>query len=161
MPMPDRLALYPGSFDPVTLGHLDILRRACDLFDQVTVLVAAHGKAGLWPAPRRAEVIRASLEDLNCTVETFDGLLVDEVRRRGAAAVVRGVRSALDYEHEWSLHGVNRTLLPEFETVWLPARPELAAISSSLVRDVARHGGDLTALVPPAVVLALGESPAR
>lgn len=155
--MADRIALYPGSFDPVTLGHMDLLRRACGLFDHVVVLVAAHGKAGLWPADRRAEVFRRCLGDLNCEVATFDGLLVDEVRRRGAVAVVRGVRSAMDYEHEWSLHGVNRTLLPGFETVWLPARPELAAVSSSLVRDVARHGGELSGLVPAAVIEALAD----
>ena len=163
--MPDRLALYPGSFDPVTFGHLDLLARARRLFDDVLVLVAAAGKAGLWPAERRAELLRESLAGHpglhDCAVATFDGLLVDEVRRRGAVAVVRGVRSAADYEHEWSLHGVNRTLLPGFETVWLPARPELAAVSSSLVRDVARHGGDLTGLVPAPVARALAAAPPR
>jgi pantetheine-phosphate adenylyltransferase len=161
--MPDRLALYPGSFDPVTLGHLDLLARACKLFDRVVVLVAASGKAGLLPAERRAELLRASLAEepalASCPVETFSGLLVEEVRQRGAAAVVRGVRSAADYAHEWGLHGVNRTLLPQFETVWLPARPELAVVSSSLVRDVARHGGDLRGLVPPPVARALAEIP--
>jgi pantetheine-phosphate adenylyltransferase len=159
--MTERLALYPGSFDPVTLGHLDILGRACALFDRVVVLVAAQGKAGLWPAERRAELVRESAAGLPCEVDTFTGLLVDEVRRRGAAAVVRGVRSAADYAHEWSLHGTNRVLLPGFETVWLPARPELAAVSSSLVRDVARHGGDLEKLVPPSVVRALASGPPR
>ncbi len=157
--MADRLALYPGSFDPVTLGHLDVLSRATGFFDRVVVLVAASGKAGLLPVERRVELFRASLDDLACEVDVFDGLLVDEVRRRGAQAVVRGVRSAMDYEHEWSLHGVNRTLLPGFESVWLPARPELAAISSTLVRDVVRHGGPLEQLVPPAVVAALARFP--
>jgi len=163
--MPDRLALYPGSFDPVTFGHLDILQRARRLFDQVVVLVAADGKAGLWPADRRARLVRESLAgqgDLaDCPVETFGGLLVDEVRRRRACAVVRGVRSAGDYEHEWELHGVNRALLPEFETIWLPARPELAAVSSSLVRQVARYGGPLADLVPPPVAAALAAEPPR
>jgi len=157
--MPDRLALYPGSFDPPTLGHLDLIARARRLFDRVVVLVAASGKAGLLPADQRAELLRASLADraglADCTVETFGGLLVDEVRRRSAVCVVRGVRSAADYAHEWGLHGVNRTLLPGFETVWLPARPEMAAVSSSLVRDVARHGGDLSGLVPAPVAAAL------
>jgi pantetheine-phosphate adenylyltransferase len=157
--MADRLAIYPGSFDPVTLGHLDVLQRACRIFDRVCVLVAAHGKAGLLPPERRVALIEASLGDLDCEVTRFDGLLVDEVRRRGAVAVVRGVRSAADYEHEWGLHGVNRTLLPGFETVWLPARPELAALSSSLVRDVVRHGGPLADLVPAPVAAALTDSP--
>jgi len=163
--MPDRLALYPGSFDPCTLGHLDILRRAIRLFDEVTILVAAHGKAGLWPADQRVAMIEASLAaepDLaRCRVATFNGLLVDEVREREAVAVVRGIRCAGDYEHEWGLHGVNRTLLAGFETVWLPARPELAAISSSLVRDVARHGGPLAELVPAPVAAALVAEPPR
>jgi len=154
--MADRLALYPGSFDPPTLGHLDILQRAHRLFDRVTVLVAADGKAGLLPAARRVELWLACLDGLpGCTVEPFTGLLVGEVEARAACAVVRGVRSARDYEHEWSLHGVNRTLLGDFETVWLPARPELAAVSSSLVREVARLGGELGDLVPPAVAAAL------
>ncbi|HOX26283.1 MAG TPA: pantetheine-phosphate adenylyltransferase [Candidatus Krumholzibacteria bacterium] len=163
--MPERLALYPGSFDPVTLGHLDILRRARGLFDRVVVLVAADGKAGLWTVERRAQLVRESLALdgalAGCPVETFTGLLVDEARRRGACAVVRGMRSAADYEHEWSLHGVNRTLWPPFETIWLPARPELAAISSSLVRQVARHGGSLTGLVPAPVAAALAADPPR
>ncbi len=163
--MADRLALYPGSFDPVTLGHIDLIARACRLFDPLVVLVAASGKAGLWPAEQRAELLRASLAEhadlVGCPVETFEGLLVDQVRQRGAVAVVRGVRNAADYAHEWGLHGVNRTLLPGFETVWLPARPELAAVSSSLVRDVARHGGDLTGLVPTPVVRALTASDGR
>ena len=161
--MPERLALYPGSFDPVTLGHLDILRRALRLFDQVAILVAAGGKAGFLPAPQRVDLWEQCLDaeqDLRgCEVAAFTGLLVDEVARRRACAVVRGLRSAGDYEHEWSLHGVNRTLRPGFETVWLPARPELAAVSSSLVREVARHRGPLDGLVPVPVALALAAGP--
>ena len=159
--MTERLALYPGSFDPPTLGHLDIFSRACRLFDRVEILVATDGKAGLLPVERRLALWLECLPaGLACTVESFSGLLVDEVRRRGACAVVRGVRSARDYEHEWSLHGVNRTLLADFETVWLPARPELAAVSSSLVRDVVRLGGPLGDLVPEPVAAALvGKAP--
>jgi pantetheine-phosphate adenylyltransferase len=161
--MSERLALYPGSFDPPTRGHVDILERALSLFDRVVVLVATHGKAGWLDADERAALWRACVDDpARCPVETFDGLLVEQVRTRRACAVVRGLRSAWDYEHEWSLHGVNSTLLPGFETVWLPARPDLAAVSSSLVRDVARHGGDLADLVPPAVAQALqGRAPGR
>lgn len=158
--MADRLAVYPGSFDPITLGHLDVLRRACRLFDRVVVLVAADGKAGLWPVARRVELIEQSLGDLECTVASFSGLLVDEIARRGAVAAIRGVRSAGDYEHEWNLHGVNRTLRNDFETVWLPANPPYAAISSSLVRDVARHRGPLADLVPPPVAAAFAAAAA-
>lgn len=157
--MAERLALYPGSFDPVTLGHLDILRRASGFFDRVVVLIAAAGKAGLLPLERRVELVKACTEDLGCEVDTFAGLLVDEVRRRGAIAVVRGVRSAMDYEHEWGLHGVNQTLLPAYESIWLPARSTMAAVSSTLVRDVARHGGPLEDLVPPVVAAALRAKP--
>lgn len=159
--MAERLALYPGSFDPVTLGHLDVLGRATTLFDRVVVLVAADGKAGLLSVDQRVDLFRASLGELTCEVATFSGLLVDEVRRRGAVAVVRGVRSAMDYEHEWGLHGVNRALLQGYESVWLPARGDLAAVSSSLVRDVARHGGALDGLVPPPVAAALRQLPGR
>lgn len=163
--MPERLALYPGSFDPVTLGHLDILRRALRLFDKVAILVASGGKAGFLPAPQRVDLWQQCLAaepDLRgCEVAVFQGLLVDEVARRQACAVVRGLRSVGDYEHEWSLHGVNRTLQPGFETVWLPARPELAALSSSLVREVARHRGPLDDLVPVPVARALAAAPPR
>lgn len=163
--MPERLALYPGSFDPVTLGHVDILSRALRLFDRVIVLVADGGKASFWSAAQRADLwrqcLRAGADLQRCEVAVFSSLLVDEVTERGACAVVRGVRSARDYEHEWSLHGVNRRLMPEFETVWLPARPELAAISSSLVREAARYGGRLADLVPAPVAAALAADPPR
>jgi pantetheine-phosphate adenylyltransferase len=163
--MPERLALYPGSFDPITLGHVDILRRAQRLFDEVVILVADGGKAGFWTAAQRADIWRQCLQadsDLQTSeVAVFAGLLVDEVRQRGACVVVRGVRSARDYEQEWSLHGVNCTLLADFETVWLPARADLAAISSSLVREAARYGGRLDGLVPGPVAVALAAKPPR
>ena len=150
--MSPRVALYPGTFDPVTLGHLDVLQRALALFDRVTVLVAAESKAGLFSLEQRLQLLRAAVADLDrCDVEGFAGLLVDEVRRRRPVAVLRGIRSAMDYEHEWSLAGVNLALLPGCEFVFLLARPEMAPLSSTLVREVARHGGDLSRLVPPAV----------
>jgi len=155
--MASRHVLYPGSFDPVTLGHIDILERASRLFDQVTVLVAEKGKAGLFSTEERVRLFQESVTHLaNVEVVSFQGLLVDEVRRQGAMAVVRGIRTAGDYEHEWSLAGVNALLAPGIETVYLLARPETAAISSSLVRDVARHGGSLGKLVPAPVARALG-----
>lgn len=163
--MPERLALFPGSFDPLTLGHVDILRRAARIFDRLLVLVAAGGKAGYLPVDRRLELWRATLAEdgdlAGCTVDSFSGLLVEEYDRRGACAVVRGVRSGTDYAQEWGLHMVNRKLQPGFETVWLPARDDLAALSSSLVREVARHGGPLEALVPGPVALAMAAAPPR
>ncbi|MFO7652493.1 MAG: pantetheine-phosphate adenylyltransferase [Candidatus Krumholzibacteriia bacterium] len=151
--MNDRHVLYPGSFDPFHRGHLDVLQRALKLFDRVTVVVAEAGKAAFLPVSERVELARAAATGLpGCDVQGFGGLLVDEVRRRGAVGVVRGIRSSGDYEHEWALANVNRLLAPDFECVYLLARPDLAAVSSTLVRDVARHGGDLEALVPSAVV---------
>ena len=151
-----RHVLYPGSFDPVTLGHIDILERASKLFDRVTVVVAATGKAGLLPVAERVELFRQSVRHLDgVEVHPFTGLLVDEVRRRGADAVVRGIRTAGDYEHEWSLAGVNALLSSDVEYIYFLARPHMAAVSSTLVRDVIRHGGDLAQLVPAPVAAAL------
>lgn len=154
--MSERLALYPGSFDPFTLGHLDITERALRLFDRVVILVAADGKAAWLPLEVRLKLVKAATAGRDrCLVEAFSGLLVDEVRRRGATAVVRGIRSSGDYEHEWSLANVNARLEPACETVCLLSRPDLAAVSSSLVREVARHGGALDALVPVQVAAIL------
>lgn len=151
-----RHVLYPGSFDPVTLGHLDILTRALKLFEKVTVVVAQSGKAGMLEIGERVDLFRASVKGLSgVEVHPFDGLLVDEVARRDADAVIRGIRTQGDYEHEWTLAGVNALLAADIEYIYLLARPELAAVSSSLVRDVIRHGGPLGKLVPSAVVKAL------
>ncbi|MFO7610217.1 MAG: pantetheine-phosphate adenylyltransferase [Candidatus Krumholzibacteriia bacterium] len=148
--------LYPGSSDPVTLGHIDILERALRLFDRVTMVVAGRGKAGLLPLDERVDLLRAATAHLDrVEVHPFTGLLVDEVRARGAQAVVRGIRTAGDYEHEWSLAGVNALLADGVEYVYFLARPEMAAVSSTLVRDVIRHGGPLEKLVPAAVAAAL------
>lgn len=154
--MSGKHVLYPGSFDPVTLGHIDILRRALALFDEVTVVVAEQGKAALLSVEERVLLLRESVKDLDrVQVHPFSGLLVDEVRRRGADGVVRGIRTAGDYEHEWSLAGVNALLDAQIEYIYFLARPEMAAVSSTLVRDVIRHGGPLQKLVPPAVAAAL------
>jgi pantetheine-phosphate adenylyltransferase len=154
----ERHALYPGSFDPVTLGHMDIVTRAASLFDKVTVAVAHSGKAGLLGIDERVALIRDSVSGLpDVEVQPFSGLLVDEVAARGADAVIRGIRSQGDYEHEWSLAGVNALLASDIEYIYLLARPSLAAISSTLVRDVIRHGGPLEKLVPPAVIKALAD----
>ncbi|MBU8870279.1 MAG: pantetheine-phosphate adenylyltransferase [Gemmatimonadales bacterium] len=148
--------IYPGSFDPVTLGHVDILRRSLVLFDRVTVLIAERGKAALLPVEERVALFRESVKDLKrVEVKPFSGLLVDEVRRQGAVGVVRGIRTAGDYEHEWSLAGVNSLLDDKVEYIYFLARPEMAAVSSSLVRDVLRHGGPLDKLVPGPVAKAL------
>lgn len=153
-----RHVLYPGSFDPVTLGHIDIVKRALKLFDKVTVAVANAGKAGLLGIDERVDLFRKSVESLgDVEVHAFEGLLVDEVARCGADAVIRGIRTQGDYEHEWSLAGVNVLLAADIEYIYLLARPSIAAVSSTLVRDVIRHGGPLEKLVPEPVVKALAD----
>ncbi len=152
------LVVYPGSFDPFTLGHLDILKRALKLFSRVMVLVAGDGKAGLLPATRRAALIEGAVAGMEgVEVKVFDGLLVDAVDRLEAGAVIRGIRCAGDYEHEWGMAGVNALLGRQVEFVYLLARPELAAVSSTLVRDVIKHGGPLERLVPGNIAKALRE----
>ncbi len=154
----ERHVLYPGSFDPVTLGHIDIITRALKLFDKVTVAVAQTGKADLLEIDERVDLFRESVKGLgNVEVHPFAGLLVEEVVRRGADAVIRGIRSQGDYEHEWSLAGVNALLASDIEYIYLLARPAMAAVSSTLVRDVIRHGGPLEKLVPAPVVKALAD----
>ena len=152
----ERHVLYPGSFDPVTLGHIDIIKRALKLFDKVTVVVVKVGKADLLEIDERVDLFRKSVQGLGkVEVFPFDGLLVDEVSRRGADAVIRGIRTQGDYEHEWSLAGINALLAADIEYIYLLARPDMAAVSSTLVRDVIRHGGPLEKLVPAPVVKAL------
>jgi pantetheine-phosphate adenylyltransferase len=154
--MGNRLALYPGRFDPVTIGHLDLLKRARNLFDEVIVCVAETGGQCLFSAAERVDLWEKSLgSSPGCQVVAFGGLLVEEMQRRGAVAAVRGIRSPADYQHEWGMAGINRTLLPGSEYVYLLARPELSFVSSSLVRDVASHGGDVSEFVTAEVAAAL------
>ena len=151
-----RHALYPGTFDPFTCGHLDIVQRALALFDRVTILVAAGGKPTLFTLEERLGLAREVVGGLaGCELRPLPGLLVEEARHAGAAAVVRGIRSPADYQHEWSMAAMNRVLWPACETVFLFARPELAALSSSLVREIARLGGDVSPFVPAPVAMAL------
>lgn len=153
-----RHALCPGTFDPPTNGHLDLIRRALALFDRVTIAVAAGGKTTLFTLEQRLALVQAVVADFpRCVVVPLHGLLVDEARRQNACAVVRGIRSPADYQHEWSMAVMNRALWAEGETVLLLARPELAALSSTLVKEVARLGGDVSQFVPPPVAVALRE----
>ena len=145
------IAVVPGSFDPVTLGHLDVVRRAADLFEEVVVAVATNaGKAPLLPvADRVALVERAVAGIARVRVAEVPGLLVDFCREIGATAVVKGLRSGGDYDAELPMAWMNRHL--GVETLFLPADPAVAHIASSLVKDVARHGGRIDDLVPPGV----------
>lgn len=154
-----RSALYPGSFDPPTLGHLDLLERAARLFDRVVVAVGENSeKPPFLSVDDRTRVLR------ECTagwpgveVATFQGLLVDFARSLGCATVVRGLRAVSDFEYEARVAMANRKLAPEVETVFLFTRDEFSFLASSVVREVARLGGDYTGFVPPAVARLLAE----
>ena len=152
-----KIAVCPGSFDPVTFGHLDIIRRASLLFDQVIVAVLHNpAKAGFLPVEERLRLIRLACGELdNVTAGSWDGLLADYVRKTGAVCVVRGLRGGDDLVSESRMAELNRRLNPQVETVFLPARPEHACLSSSAVREILAFGGSVAGLVPPAVEEAL------
>ena len=151
------LALYPGSFDPFTYGHLDIVERALHIFEEVEVTVAINaGKRALLSIEERCELIRQSTAHLSgVTVAAFEGLLVDYARQRRAAALVRGLRQVRDFDYEFRMAFANRKLYPELETVFLMTSEAHAFVSSTIVRDVHRWGGDLSPFVPPVVREAL------
>ncbi|MDR0841121.1 MAG: pantetheine-phosphate adenylyltransferase [Christensenellaceae bacterium] len=148
-------AVYAGTFSPFTMGHLDILSRACALFDRVYVAVLANGeKAPVFTLEERRDMIAACAraEGLtNVVAETGAGLLVEYMKAKGACTVVRGLRGAADLAYESQLDCANRHLLPGFETVCLLAKPELSFLSSSVVREIGAYGGDLDGLVPAAI----------
>ncbi len=152
-----RLALYPGSFDPVTNGHLDVLRRALRLFDRVEVTVGVNvGKRGLFSGEERVALIRASVADwpdrARLGIETFDGLIVERAAERGAVALVRGLRQVSDFDYEMRMAVANRRMEDAVVTVFLTPSPEHAFTSASLVREIHRFGGDLASFVPPPVL---------
>jgi pantetheine-phosphate adenylyltransferase len=151
------LALYPGSFDPFTYGHLDILERASRIFDTIVVTVAKNSsKTAAFTPEQRCDLIRQCTTHLkNVRVEIFDGLLVDFAKSQGAIALVRGLRQVSDFDYEFRMAVANRRLAPEVETVFLMTSEQHALISASIVREIHRHGGDITSFVPPIVKKAL------
>ena len=155
----ERVAICPGSFDPLTVGHVDLVRRAALLFDRVVVAILVNEqKTPLLPQAERVELTRAVFAELTSVeVETFDGLLVEYASRRGAVAIVRGLRNAADVEYELPMTLMNRHLRPSLETVFLPTAVELGHVSSRLVKEVWRLGGDVRGLVPPLVEARLRE----
>ncbi len=152
-----RLAVYSGTFDPLTLGHEDVIARAAGLFDQLIVAVAvAHHKKTQFSLEQRLSLARLSLADWpQVRVLPFDGLIMDFCRQHGACAVVRGIRNASDFDYEAQMAAMNRKLLPSVETVFVLPQPDLQCISSTLVREIAKLGGDVSALVNPAVAAQL------
>ncbi|WP_446719588.1 pantetheine-phosphate adenylyltransferase [Hydrogenophaga sp. OTU3427] len=166
MPVPARrIAVYSGTFDPLTLGHEDVVRRAAGLFDELVLAVAmAHHKKTLFSLDERIAMARAALAGLpNVRVEPFDGLIMDFCREQGACAVLRGVRNVTDFDYEAQMAAMNRKLLPSVETVFLLPQAELQCISSTLVREISKLGGDIAAMVsaPVAAELARLHGPAR
>ena len=159
----DRLAIYPGSFDPPTLGHLDVIGRAARLFDGLVVSVGRNaGKSPLLGVEARCEALRLATEHLgNVRVDAFDGLLVDHATALGATAIVRGLRATADFEYEFQMTLVNRRLRHEVETVFLMTSPEHSYLSSSFVREVALLGGDFAGMVPSGVADLLRETLGR
>lgn len=148
-----RTALYPGSFDPPTLGHLDLIRRAARIFDHLIVAVAENdAKEGLFTADERVEMLRAITQDIEgIKVASFEGLTADYARTCNAIAIVRGLRAISDFEFEHSMAVTNQKLNPDMDTVCLMPSEPFLFLSSRVVKEVARFGGDTTAFVPPFV----------
>ena len=155
-----RRAIYPGSFDPITHGHLDVVERAARLFDEVVLAVYTGGAkpGGLFPPEERVILARQAISSLdagNIAVETFSGLTVEYAHTKGATTIVRGLRAVSDFEYEFKLAHMNHHLAPEIEVVCLMTSSRHSFISSSLIREVAALGGDVAGLVPDNVRLAL------
>lgn len=152
-----KIAIYPGSFDPVTNGHLDVVHRAKAIFDTVVVAIAHNiNKKGLFTPEERVDLITSVIgEEPKVEVDVFSGLLVDYVSKRGAGVIVRGLRAVADFEYEFQLALMNRRLAPDVDTVFLMTDERSFYISSSLVREVAQHGGDVSSFVPVQVKRAL------
>ncbi|PHS72414.1 MAG: pantetheine-phosphate adenylyltransferase [Cycloclasticus sp.] len=152
-------AVYPGTFDPITNGHVDIIERSANLFDEVIVVVAkSAGKAPLFELAERVELAQRTLAHLsNVQVHSFEGLLVNFAQQHQASIVVRGVRSIADFEYEKQMAGMNQKMYPALETVFLNPTALWADLSSTLVRDIARHGGDVSDFVSASVLSAISK----
>ena len=157
-----RTALYTGTFDPVTNGHLDVVRRACRLVDRLVIAIGVHSaKTPVFSAEERAEMLRAvcgpvaAAEGTALEVVTFDDLAVAAARRLGATIVIRGVRDGTDLDYEMRLAGMNQAMAPEVHTVFVPASPAVRPITGTLVRQIAGMGGDFSAFVSPSVAAKL------
>jgi pantetheine-phosphate adenylyltransferase len=147
-----RLAIYPGSFDPLTNGHLSIIHRGLKMFDRLVVAIAVNPKkVPLFTLEERRELIRDAVQDDRVEVDSFQGLLVEYAKQRKVNVLLRGLRAVSDFEYEFQLANMNRKLAPDIETVFMMTGEDYFYISSQLVREVASLGGDVTDLVPPNV----------
>ena len=145
-----KIAIYPGSFDPVTCGHIDIIKRSCKLFDKVIVAVLTNSaKHPCFTIEERIDLLKETTSHLtNVEISTFDGLLVDFAKLKGASAVVKGLRAVTDFEYEFQMSMINKKLCSEVETIFLNTSQEYMYLSSSVVKQIARAGGDISMFVP-------------
>ncbi len=168
MSSPARVALYPGTFDPLTFGHLDVIRKGAALFDKIIVAVGAHpGKTPLLLLEERIALILEACAmltlDKPCEFEAraFEGLAVEAARGFGAATILRGLRDGADFDYEMSMAGMNAALAPDIGTIFVPASPEARHVNATLVRQIAKLGGDLSAFAPEASIAALKRAVGR
>ena len=149
-----KIALYPGSFDPITNGHLDVLERASAMFDEVVIAVLKHPeKKSFLSVEQRVELIKDAIKDMkNVSVDSFDGLTVEYARRIGAKFLIRGLRTITDFEYEVQLCQTNQVIAPDIDTVFLSTKPQHNFISSSIVRELSKHKTDISKFVPKNVV---------
>jgi len=145
-----KIALFPGSFDPITIAHVDILKRSLPLFDKIVVGIGLNSsKQSFLSAEKREEIVKSIfVNDSNVEVQLYQGLTIDFCKKINATYMVRGIRSASDFEYERAIAQINKSMMPEVETIILLSRPEYSAISSTIVRDILRNNGDVSQFVP-------------
>lgn len=158
-----KIAIYPGSFDPLTFGHLDIIERACEIFDKVIVSVFINpNKKSLFTLEERIDILKKTLaKRKGIEIDSFEGLLTDYMKRKNIKVVIRGLRAVSDLEYEFQYAAANRTLCPKIETVFFMPKLRYSYLSSSVVREVARFNGDVSKMVPPYVVKKIKEKISR
>lgn len=148
-----KIAICPGSFDPVTLGHIDIIERTAELFDKVIVLVTSNSmKSPMFSLDERMELIKRSVSKENIEVDTYNGLLVNYAKEKNAVAIVKGLRAVSDFDYEFQQALTNKSLLPDIETVFLTAKGKNMFLSSSMVKEVCRLDGDISRFVPQQIL---------
>ncbi|HKK59234.1 MAG TPA: pantetheine-phosphate adenylyltransferase [Salinivirga sp.] len=149
----ERIAVFPGSFDPITRGHESVVLRAIDLFDKIIIAVGTNAnKPGFFPLDKRIEWIKRTFkEHEKIEIRNFEGLTIDFCREIGAKFLLRGIRTGADFEYERSIAQMNKALMQEIETVFILTTPELTPISSTILRDIYKHGGDIKSFIPKAI----------
>jgi len=149
-----KIAIYPGSFDPITCGHLDIIKRSCKVFDKVIVAVLNNGsKKPMFSVSERMQLINRCIKDLpNCEVDSFDGLLMDYAKKKNADTVIRGLRAMSDFEYEFQMALLNKKLNPDIETMFMVTSLNCLYMSSSVVKEICLYGGNTQGLVPEEII---------